>query len=62
MKLTNDQREAYLLYLDEHKQGCVREDRRYYQEEIDKIEDGESPDENEFRMFLDEIGANIQIK
>jgi len=62
MKLTNDQREAYLLYLDEHKQGCVREDRKYYQEEIDNVENGGNPEPDEFEMFLDEIGANIKVK
>ena len=33
--LTPEQRDEYLLYLDEQKRGCCRVDREAYQKEID---------------------------
>jgi len=61
MKMTNDQREAYLLYLNDHQQGCVREDRKYYADEIDNVENGEAPNENEFNAFLESVENNTSV-
>lgn len=54
-KLTTRKRDEYLLYLDDQKRGCVREDRKYYEDEIERVENLKDPDVNEFDLFSRQI-------
>ena len=60
--LTPEQRDEYLLYLDEQKRGCVREDREAYQKEIDAVEELGTPDRYEFALFVSEYETDQQIR
>ena len=60
--LTTEQRDEYLLYLDDQKRGCVREDREYYETEIAKVENLKVPYKHEFALFVSEYETDQQIR